>query len=1020
MTHRFPFLFLFAIAALATALQAAEKNEDAQEASKNNDAAATEQSVPRWIWLDNQPAQDDQTVFFRKEFTAPRGRITGAKLYASCDNAMEIFLNGQKVVESDQWNVPVFKDVREQIRRGKNVLAVRGRNSGGPAGLLVRLVLEAERQGNVEVVTDGAWRAADKPAEGWQEIRFNDQDWQAAVVVGKLGDAPWNSVNEKSLAAAANLREPSATPPETLNVAEGFRVELLYSVPKDEQGSWVNMAVDPRGRLIVSDQYGGLYRVTPPAIGGPAEATKIEKIPVDIGEAQGLLWAFDSLYVVVNTGGVYASGVYRVRDTDGDDELDQVELLRKLEGKGEHGPHAVLLAPDGKSLYIVCGNGTKLTDMDSSRVPRVWDEDLLLPRAYGRGFMKGVPAPGGYIARIDPDGKHWELVATGFRNEFDAAFNRDGELFTYDADMEWDMNTPWYRPTRVCHVVSGAEFGWRNGSGKWPPYFPDSVPPVINIGPGSPTGVTFGYGARFPAKYQDALFICDWSYGILYAVHLRPNGASYQAEIEKFITGTPLPLTDIVVNRHDGAMYFAIGGRRTKSGLYRVTYVGADSTAPVTGVPSESEARRVRKQLETFHGRQDPAAVDAAWPHLGSPDRFLRWAARVALEHQPPESWQARALKEHDPQALLTSLLALTRVGDESLQPKILASLDRLKWRELSHDQQIELLRVYGLAFLRMGAPDQATADRVAGRFMPHYPAASRPLNAELCKMLVYLQAPGTAEKTLDLLAAAPTQEEQIEYAASLRHLKTGWTMDERKQYFQWFLKAANYKGGASFNLFVQHIKEEAVEHLSEEQREELKPILEARPEQSPTVTVAPPRPFVKEWSLDELTALVQTRLTGRDFDRGRAMFAAANCFACHRFDNEGGAVGPDLTGLAGRFSRRDLLESIVEPSKVISDQYAAVTVLTIDGKVVTGRIVNLAGDSLRINTNMLDPNAIVSVDRKLIEEMVPAKASMMPKGLLNTLDRDEVLDLTAYLLSRGDRNHPMFGKKSEFEKKSE
>ncbi|MCH2601028.1 MAG: hypothetical protein MKZ94_16575, partial [Pirellulales bacterium] len=67
---------------------------------------------------------------------------------------------------------------------------------------------------------------------------------------------------------------------------------------------------------------------------------------------------------------------------------------------------------------------------------------------------------------MDPEGNNWELLATGFRNQFDAAFDNEGDVFAYDADMEWDVNTPWYRPTRICHVVSGAEFGWRNGSGK--------------------------------------------------------------------------------------------------------------------------------------------------------------------------------------------------------------------------------------------------------------------------------------------------------------------------------------------------------------------------------------------------------------------------------------------------------------------------------------------------------------------------------------------------------------------------
>ena len=73
---------------------------------------------------------------------------------------------------------------------------------------------------------------------------------------------------------------------------------------------------------------------------------------------------------------------------------------------------------------------------------------------------------------------------------------------------------------------------------------------------------------------------------------------------------------------------------------------------------------------------------------------------------------------------------------------------------------------------------------------------------------------------------------------------------------------------------------------------------------------------------------------------------------------------------MSGRFSSRDVLESVIDPGKVISDQFQAVQIVTINGKVVTGRIVNLAGDALRISTNMLDPDAITSVDRKQIDEM--------------------------------------------------
>jgi putative heme-binding domain-containing protein len=836
-------------------------------------------------------------------------------------------------------------------------------------------------------------------------------------------EQPKKKKAKRPAAAAVPSRLEWATPADQIKVLEGFQVELLYSVPKETQGSWVSMCLDPEGRLIVSDQGGtGLFRITPPAIGGNAADIQVEKLNVQISGAQGLLWAFDSLYVVVNQRD--RSGLYRARDTNGDGELDDVQLLRALQGGGgEHGPHAVMLSPDGKSLTVVCGNQTRITEFSSSRVPPVWGEDHLLPRMPdGNGFMRGVLGPGGAMYRVDPEGKEWELFTVGYRNQYDAAYHRDGDLFTFDADMEWDVNTPWYRPTRVCLSASGGEFGWRNGAGKWPEYYPDSLPAVVDIGPGSPTGVTFGYGAKFPAKYQDAFFICDWSYGKLFAVHLTPEGSAYTATFEEFVAGTPLPLTDIVVRPQDGAMYFAIGGRNTQSGLYRVTYVGSESTAPSQPAADEfADQRALRRQLEALHGEQDAGAIDTAWPQLSSDDRYIRFAARVAIEHQDPAAWRERALSEKEPQAAIQSLLALVRVSapdrqhhpdapppDAKLKADILAALGRIEWSNLTDAQRLDLLRVYHVFFNRFGPPDAAARDAVLAKFNPLYPARMRELNAELCQLMVYLEAPGVAERTLKLLATAPTQEEQIEYARALRVLKTGWTLDRRKEYFTWFLKAANYKGGNSLAGFFKIMKEDAIATLSDEEKEALQPILEAQP-QAQQIAASPPRPFVKKWTLDELVSLVDKGMQGRDFDRGRVLFGEAKCFACHRFASEGGSNGPDLTGLAGRFSSRDLLESIVDPSKVISDQYQAVIIRTTDGRVVTGRIVNLNNDNLNINTDMLNPAGQTNVKRGDIEEMQPSRVSMMPEGLLDTLQEDEVLDLLAFLLSRGDREHAMF-----------
>lgn len=424
-------------------------------------------------------------------------------------------------------------------------------------------------------------------------------------------------------AVGPRIGENQATPVSRLKIADGFRIELLYSVPA-HQGSWVNLCLDPKGRIYASDQYGGLYRFSPPPAGQPLDPASVEAVPAKIRAANGMVWAFGALYVAVNDyDNEMTSGLYRVSDSDGDDQLDRVELLRALTTQRDHGVHAILPTPDGQGLYLVCGNKTKLTETAAtSPVPRNWGEDHLLPRMPdGRGFMRDTLAPDGIIYRVSPDGKTFETVAVGFRNIFDAALNREGEVFNYDADMEYDFNTSWYRPTRVCHVVSGAEFGWRNGAGKRPPFYPDNLPPVIDIGPGSPTGMTFGYGAKFPARYQNALFILDWSWGKLHAIQLEPAGATYRATREEFFSGAPLPLTDALIHPDDGAMYLAIGGRRVQSGIYRVTYTGTDSTAAVVPKPEVNPARSLRHQLEAFHGRQDPSAV-AARLRLEQANRF--------------------------------------------------------------------------------------------------------------------------------------------------------------------------------------------------------------------------------------------------------------------------------------------------------------------------------------------------------------------------------------------------------------
>jgi putative heme-binding domain-containing protein len=825
--------------------------------------------------------------------------------------------------------------------------------------------------------------------------------------------------------AAKPKKEPvmggnKATPVANISKPEGFDVELLYSVPGSEQGSWVNLCYDDKGRIYASDQYGGLYRFTPPAPGEELKPSDIEKLPLEIRAVNGMLFAFGSLYVAVNDyERKIESGLYRITDSDNDDELDKVEKLRGMEARGDHGVHAIVLTPDQKGLYLICGNNVDPTEAAaSSPVKRNWNDDHLLPRMPdGRGHNRDRLAPGGLIYRVDPDGKNFELFANGFRNIFDASINHNGDLFTYDADMEYDFNTPWYRPTRVNHVLSGGEYGWRNGAGKYPEFYFDNLPATLNIGPGSPTGTVFGYGAKFPAKYQNAFYALDWSWGKIYAVHLTPEGASYTATKEEFVTGGPLPVTDAIIHP-DGAMYFAIGGRRVQSGLYRVTYKGKESTAPVSAQPAKLPLHELRKSIEAFHGKVNPKAVAAVWPYLGHEDRFIRSAARTALEHQAVADWKEKALTEVNKMAQLEALLALTKVEgmkkDPATRDAILAALLEHDYVKLNPEERLSYARLMQIVLKRFGDPDKSVLTAIATKLDAAYPADSFEENWLLTETLAYLQSPNTAAKAMALIQAAPSQEPQMEYARSLRFLKTGWTSDLRKQQLEWFLRAANYNGGASFTKFIEFIRNDSLATFTEAGKKEHAELIAKKPVRKSAIELsgeifAGRTPTM--WKLEDLSEAAQNGMKGRDFVKGKQMFAASACYACHRFGNAGGMTGPDLTGAGGRYSPHDLLDQIINPSKEINEQFAPIIVTRKNGETLSGVVVNLSGDNVTINTDLSDPNQRVNIDRKTVESMEPSKVSMMPPTLLMMLTKEEILDLVAYVLSGGDKNHASFKK---------
>jgi putative heme-binding domain-containing protein len=148
----------------------------------------------------------------------------------------------------------------------------------------------------------------------------------------------------------------------------------------------------------------------------------------------------------------------------------------------------------------------------------------------------------------------------------------------------------------------------------------------------------------------------------------------------------------------------------------------------------------------------------------------------------------------------------------------------------------------------------------------------------------------------------------------------------------------------------------------------------------------------------------------GRNFNRGREVFYEAQCSACHRYGDQGGAIGPDLTAVSTRFKRQDLLESMTEPSKVLSEQYVNTAFETDDGRVVIGRVVEESPEKVVVRPNPLEEKT-VTIAKGNIEKRSPSKVSPMPVGLLNTFNTNDILDLLAYMESLGDPKHPNFAK---------
>jgi putative heme-binding domain-containing protein len=949
-----------------------------------------------WIWgswADELVRPAAERCAFRRDFelaAAPRS----ATLVLSVDNSARVLVNGRRAGFTNAWETATAFDVTALVAPGANRLEIRARNAGGPAGLLAALALVGGDGARGGFVSDAAWETAAAESDGPTAA------WAPAREIAPYGAPPWNAVP-----IGARVIAGERASDKRFEVPAGFRVAEAYL----GADSYVSLALDERGRAFVGSEGGAVLVLDDLDHDGfyDAEAVFTERV----AGCQGLAWKDGALYCVGD--GPDGMGLYRVPEA----QPRAPELIGGLTGNGEHGPHGVVVGPDG-ALYLTIGNHATFTSPRSPASPyRAAYEGHLLPRYRDpRGHAVDVDAPGGIVVRVElaTDGApaEWQVLAGGLRNAYDLAFLSNGDLFTFDSDMEWDIGLPWYREVRLLHVVPGGEYGWRTGSAKWPAWYPDSLPPACEVGRGSPCGMVAYGGAMFPHRYTDAVLAADWSRGRILAFFPAPVGASYQATHEELVLGRPLNATDLAVAA-DGSLLIATGGRGTEGALWRLSYAGERG---------DDAPRGFAKRL----GRV------AGFAFTGGPSfdggRVERFAAMLGLEREVAagrtdlEEVVRITHSEVARRMLADGLIAFARGGlartdarstvvgiDRALS--ILASLSEQDPGPEGIDGRRVALRAIDLFLQDDDAPEPSELGELGVRLLALYPTRDRDADAELAMLLAYLAPDGAVDALVGELQDSMSRADGLHLLYCLRCVESGWTDRTRAAVADW-LRAASSAGGESYGGYVDLIRGDlrrvfGPEHAALLDKAAAAPGAPAKSRQ----VVASAR------SLDATLEFLAGALESdrRSLDEGALVFAD-NCARCHAYHGVGhgtsattlqgadGTLGPDLAGAAGRYSRADLLDAIARPSRVVPEAYRATDAFLWNGTVVSGLVVADTDASLVLAQS---DGTRVAVAKDEIDERRESPLSIMPDGLLEALTLEEIADLVFYLSKDEPRAAP-------------
>jgi putative membrane-bound dehydrogenase-like protein len=660
-----------------------------------------------WVWDQagaNESGQSDAPRYLRCTFTLP-GKATAAELWITADNHYIAYLNGKKIGEDGEWNTVEKYDVLKHLVPGKNVLALRARNTGGPAGIIARLRIRGSGPKDLYVLTDGHTKITQDAPKGWEAIDFDDRGWFDAIVLGGAGIGPWNLQGQAAptgqgydVSAVDRTVQKRLTPEAQKKhfvVPEDFEVELVAADPLVINP--ITLASDDQGRIYVSESH--TYRYGP--TGSPVKPFRNPVIRLDPApNGKGLV------RTVVADG--FDDPVMGIAIRDGKLWLTANNFLYRFD-----------LTKDGKAI----NRKVLLTDRNKAWNPfgmfvLEWGPDGLLYMSVGDHGIDihgpdgkiGGRRNSGIIMRMNPDGTHMERLVHGMRVPYSFEYDPFGQL--------WVLSNGEGNPNRFLRVIDGVDYHCYSRpevDNNWLAANHPLAPPCFELRRGAHTQLMRYYGAAFPQKYQGNLLLDNWgAHGFT-----GPNRAIFRFVVEEHgqigkkealisCTDPHFRPSHILLDPDGNLLVADWYGRDDESDMtgriWRLKYVGKDR-------PKVTHTMDNRSWIHAFY----------ALSGLDSPSHLVREKAMQKLiarggEKEVVEKVARHAATTRAPIGAAGALWVLARIGTPEAKAALEAGTRNpdARVRRLA----LELLRRYeapdAAAVARRLSDDRAPAVRVA------------------------------------------------------------------------------------------------------------------------------------------------------------------------------------------------------------------------------------------------------------------------------------------------------------------